>query len=73
MATLDETRAARGVLKDRLGRPSWLRGVGVGQDSGRYVILVNVAKLTAEVRAAVPDSVQGVPVVVRTVGDITTR
>jgi len=74
MITLDEARAAKAILRTRIGRPSWLRGVGIGHDgAGNHVVKVNVATVTEEVRAQLPTNVGHVPVVVEAVGDIVSR
>lgn len=61
---------AKNALKNVLGQPNWLRGIGIGGAHNRYCIKVNVASLTDEVQNAIPESVSGVPVVVEVVGDI---
>jgi len=74
MITLDEARAAKAILRTRIGHPSWLRGVGIGQDAaGSHVVKVNVAAVTEEVRTGLPTIVGHVPVVVEAVGDIVSR
>lgn len=70
MATLDQARKAKASLKASLGKPGWLRGLGIGSDpSGGAVVRVNVATLTDEVRQAVPTSMNGVSVEIHVVGD----
>ena len=70
MATIDEAREAKSVLKATLGKPEWLRGIGIGSDpSGGAVVRVNVVDDTDEVRKAVPVSVNGVAVEIHVVGD----
>ena len=70
MATLLEARAAKMVLRQRLGRPSWLRGVGIGLGKQGHFIKVDVARVTSEVRKDLPDQVQGVRVVVEVLGPV---
>lgn len=63
---------AKEALKEQLGHPAWLRGIGIGTGgrSGHYCVKVNVGTLTNEVRASIPNTVRGVPVLVDEVGDI---
>jgi hypothetical protein len=69
--SMDQAAAAKARLRDRLGRPAWLRGIGIGADeNGSPVVQVNVSELTAEVRAAIPSEVGGVPVRVDAIGEI---
>lgn len=70
MANANEARRAKVVLKERLGRAPWLRGIGIGGEPGNYCVKVNVDALTEEVRVAVPLMVEGVRVVVDPVGSI---
>ena len=42
------------ALRATLGRPPWLRGVGIGLDHHGSNLLVQVSALTPEARAAVP-------------------
>lgn len=69
MATIDEAREAKSVLKATLGKPEWLRGIGIGSDPSGAVVRVNVVDDTDEVRKAVPVSVNGVAVEIHVVGD----
>lgn len=59
----------RGVqlsLKERLGRPEWLRGIGLSRDS----VEVRVKEITPEIKALIPDMIAGVPINIEAVGDI---
>lgn len=67
----ERAQQAKDILKARLQRPEWGRGVGITKDAnGNYAVAVQVRELTEEVRQAVPDSVHGVSVIVTAVGDI---
>jgi hypothetical protein len=70
MASTEAAIKAKATLRAKLGRPAWLRGIGVGLHDGSPCIQVNVAELSEEVRAAIPEEVEGVPVRVVAVGDI---
>lgn len=68
---MERASAAKATLKAQLGRPEWLRGIGIAADpEGSLYVKVNVAVLTAEAQAAVPESIDGVPVRLEAVGDI---
>jgi len=73
VASVAEAQQAKAVLKERIGRPSWLRGIGIGGEPGDYCVKVNVSALTDEVRAVVPSAVGGVRVVIDAVGTIRAR
>ena len=71
MVSLDQAQAAKETLKKRLGRPSWLRGIGISRNErGDYVVKVNVAVESADIRETVPRLVEGVEVQIDVVGDI---
>ncbi|MEO8284326.1 MAG: hypothetical protein ABI568_13160 [Pseudarthrobacter sp.] len=68
---MERAFAAKTTLKSRIGRPEWLRGIGIAADpDGTPYVKVNVAALTPEVREAVPEEIDGVLIRVETVGDI---
>jgi hypothetical protein len=68
---MERASAAKATLKAQLGRPDWLRGIGIAADpEGNPYVKVNVAALTAEVQAAVPKSIDGVTIELEPVGDI---
>jgi hypothetical protein len=70
MISLEHARNAKTVLRQRLGRPPWLRGVGIAVDAeGSHYVKLLVAKVTDEVRAAVPATIAGVPVVTEEGGE----
>lgn len=73
MADVAAVRLAKESLKLQLGDPAWLRGIGIGGESGNYCVKVNVDKLTHEVRASIPTQVRGVPVLIEAVGEIRAR
>lgn len=62
----DRTKNAKEELKSLIGRPPWLRGIGIGQDDAGYFIKVNVS----ESNANLPSEVLGVRVKVDVVGDV---
>lgn len=66
----DEAHDAKMVLRKRLGRPEWLRGVGVSHDDKGYFIKVNVAEITNDVKAAIPDQVDDVRIQLEVMGEI---
>ena len=46
MINLEEAEFAKAILRARLGRPKWLRGIGVSKDaSDAYVVKVNISSL----------------------------
>ncbi len=69
--TFQQALEAKSALRSQLGRPVWLRGVGVGfdDDTGCFV-KVNVNEITAELLEHLPDEVSGVRVKVEAVGEI---
>jgi len=70
--TVAEATAAKYKLRDMLGQPPWLAGVGLTWlDGGSYAVLVNVA-IWQEL-PTVPREVDGVEVVLRYVGAVTAR
>jgi len=74
MVTYERASTARDALCSSLfegSPPVWSRGFGVGRDQdGSYFVKVNVGSLTDEVRASLPETVDGVPVVIEEVGDV---
>lgn len=70
MVTFEQAATAKLALRSKLGRPDWLRGVGIGLDQNGHFIKVNVAEITPDVRERVPREVCGVPVQVEEVGEI---
>jgi hypothetical protein len=69
--TFQQALQAKNALRSKLGRPAWLRGVGVGfdDDHGCFV-KVNVGEITPDVLDVLPDEVLGVKVLVEAVGEI---
>ena len=67
-ADYDEVNTAKTVLRAQIGRPGWLRGVGIGCDKSGFFIRVNVDEITDDVK--VPNEVSGVRVLVVPVGNI---
>lgn len=71
MVTKEMALFAKVELQKKLGKPDWLRGIGIGQGrSGVYTVRVNVDKLTPEVARHLPREMFGVMVDVREVGEI---
>jgi hypothetical protein len=68
--TFEQAAAAKSVLRSMLGRPAWLRGVGVGFDEAGSFIKVNIGESTPDVLARIPREVDGVRVHVEAVGEI---
>lgn len=71
MKTHEQALRAKETLRSAIGRPEWLRGIGVSfAPEGGYCVKVNVQALTDEVRRLVPEEVDGVQVRFEAVGDI---
>lgn len=68
--TFEDAARAKSELRLRLGRPRWLRGVGIGRDAEGHFVKVNVAEMTLEVMALLPHDVSGVRIRVEVVGDV---
>jgi hypothetical protein len=69
-ATLEEARAAKAELRARLvGKLPGLRGLGITFVDGGYGVKVLVDRRPAD--GAIPDDVDGVPVIVDVVGELT--
>jgi hypothetical protein len=68
-ATLDEAQAAKAILRERLRGMPGLRGLGITTVDGGYAVKVLVAR--GALSDAIPDDVDGVPVVVDVVGELT--
>ena len=71
MTPYDKAAKAKETLRSAMGRPRWLRGVGLGQDRHGYFVRVNVDAITPELREDIPREVDGVRVWLEAVGDIT--
>ncbi len=70
--TFQCAKEAKDALRVQLGPRTWLRGIGIGfDDSNEHFVKVNVYELTDEVRAVVPNEVNGVRVLIDVVGNIT--
>jgi len=71
-ATLEDARSAKAEAKRQLAAKADVVGVGLtkAKTGGGYAVKVNVKKMPAE---PVPETVQGVPVVVEVVGTIRKR
>ena len=64
-----DAERAKISLKNKLGKPIWLRGIGIGGKPGNYCIKVNIASTTKEA-CHIPGIINGVPVIVEIVGNI---
>lgn len=74
MTTFEEALDAKAILRKRLGRPPWLRGIGVAKnESGSHVLKVNVSEKTPEVSATIPRAVGEVQIVIDEIGDISSQ
>ena len=71
-ATLEDARSAKEEAKRQLAAKADVVGVGLtkAKKGGGYAVKINVKKKPAE---PVPETVQGVPVVVEVVGTIRKR
>ena len=70
-STLEEARAAKDVAKRRLARRTGIVGIGLTRQGGSYALKVNLGE--GATAARLPKDVNGVPVVVATVGAIRKR
>ena len=66
-----EARAAKDVAKRRLARRTGIVGIGLTRQGGSYALKVNLGE--GATAARLPKDVNGVPVVVATVGAIRKR
>jgi hypothetical protein len=66
----DEAISAKALLRARLGRPPWLRGVGLVFEDGQFFLRVNVASSAHGAAELIPRSVGGVRVVVAEVPEV---
>ncbi len=70
LTTFQQALKAKNALRSQLGRPTWLRGVGVGFDDNGCLVKVNVDEITPEVLDQLPHEVSGVRVEVEAVGEV---
>jgi hypothetical protein len=68
----DQALAVKGRHENELLREESVQGVGVGEHSGRPAIFVYVDRPGSPAVAMIPDSLEGVPVVVESSGRFTT-
>jgi hypothetical protein len=68
--TFEKANTAKMALKDMLGRPEWLRGIGIGLDGSEHFIKVNVAEISREILKGIPQKVCGVRVELEAIGEI---
>lgn len=71
MITEEQAKQAKYALRESLGRPKWLRGVGISQTKTGFFVAVRVVALTPEVSRCIPSKINGVKVSVESVGDLT--
>lgn len=57
MISKAEAELAKKVVKARVGKPLWLRGIGLDKEDGEYVVVINVVKKTREILAMFPPHV----------------
>lgn len=69
-ATLEQARAAKEKLRERMSGISELRGIGIAILDGGYGVKINLA---CEPEQPIPSEVDGVPVIVSIVGSIVPR
>jgi len=69
--TFEQAARAKETLRSKIGRPDWLRGIGIGQDEQGYFVKVNVKAVTPEIREQIPEHLGGVSIHLEAVGDIT--
>ncbi len=71
-ATLDRARRAKALVAAELGSHPAVSGVGITRVGGGYAVKVNL-RTEAPEGLVVPPRVDGIPVVVETVGPIVPR
>jgi len=74
MITLEQAKVTKNALKLTLGKPNWLRGIGISADDQGYFVKVNVSALTpdvtSQIEAALSENLDKVRVKMEAVGDI---
>lgn len=69
LITMEHALKAKAALKEKLGRPEWLRGIGISYEIGvGHYIKVNVREEQPDM--TVPCSIDGVTVRTEVVGEI---
>jgi hypothetical protein len=68
LATRDEARAAKTRLARELNGFRDVKGLGLSVEKDQWAIKVNLGEGTSITRSAIPQQVDGVPVIVRVVG-----
>jgi len=56
------------LLRNRIGHPDWLRGIGVGKENGDYYVKVNVSNRPSNIE--IPRYFLGVEIRIADVGDV---
>lgn len=69
-ATADQAITAKQRLRQEIGRPEWLLGVGVGKEGDDHVIEIRISRDSPEIRDSVPAVVDSVRVCIVVVGDV---
>jgi len=59
------------LVRIRLGKPDWLRGIGVSCDGQEYYVKVNVVEITPYVQSFLQRHLVGLDVRIAAVGNIT--
>lgn len=68
----DKMLRSRNDLSELLRRPPWLRAIGIGVSSdGKPCLVVRVRTLTSAVLDLIPPQMNGIPVHVTEIGDVT--
>ena len=58
------------LVRTRLGRPDWLRGIGIGCEGQDFYVKVNVAEITPNLQTYLQQHLSGLDVRIAVVGDI---
>lgn len=73
MATRDAARAAKMHLAQDLTSYKYVNGVGLSKASGQWVVKVNMSTKHSSTLRHIPESIDGVPVIVEVVGDLSAQ
>ena len=66
---LERARAAKTKAKSLLAKIPEINGIGLTQIDGEYAVKINLSCEPAD-RSAIPDEIDGIPVVLHVVGEI---
>lgn len=67
---LKDVRQAKSILKEKFGKNTWLKGIGISGETNNYHIIVNVDELTNEIIKTIPKTINDIQVVIQPVGNI---